>query len=75
MPQAPHIPRVIYPHRSMFFRAWQAMVLWHLRTELAAVESERQTYEASGWVGPEYIANCRRVEQVLRVRIAVWEAK
>lgn len=67
----PQQARVIRTHRPWWSRAWRSAYAAYLRWCERSVIDERKSYEAAGFnMGPEYIRNSYRQEELLRVRIA-----
>ena len=67
----PHQARVIRTHRPWLARVWRDAYAAYLRWCERCVVEERQGYEDAGInMGPEYIRNSYRQEELLRVRIA-----
>lgn len=67
----PRQARVIPTRRPFFARIWRNFYAAYLRWCERSVVEERESYLDAGIVmGPEYIRNSCRQEELLRVRIA-----
>lgn len=67
----PHQARVIRTRRPWWARVWRELYASYLRWCERSVIDERKSYEDAGMnMGPEYIRNSYRQEELLRVRIA-----
>lgn len=70
-PRPYRAPRTIRTRRPWWSRIWRDAYASYLRWCERSVVDERQSYEEAGiTMGPEYVRNSYRQEEILRVRIA-----
>lgn len=60
--------------RNWIVRLWRAVVLHHLREQLACLEDERERYVDTGMAGPKFTAINAAQQRDLRSRIAFLES-